>query len=370
MNKNSRSEILRMLERNFGDRLERRPSVARGPTSTRPLASVVVSDGDEVALLAELTARYSVPLRALGGGTSPGVVPPAGAILVNFERMRRISLPEPGVLKVESGVTWVELEDHLRMHMLSARVYPTSAPRSTVGGWVARDGLGIGSFEFGWFRENVGAVDLVLEGGSRYTVPGGELGTGDLPGIAIETSLEIRDSQRDIPFALSFDAPERLARAVREIHRSDFPLWHLGFMSPDLARAAALRHTFLLFGAYPEGRATDIEADLEPALTRHSGRVLPPAEAHRVWGGRFFPADPSGVAPAPGRIIVHISKLAAALRRLEDTSADLSFGGTVARGGEVMLLAYRTGAREGRPTSLDAGGLETLERAARATGSD
>jgi FAD/FMN-containing dehydrogenase len=60
-------------------------------------------------------------------------------------------------------------------------VYPTSAPRATVGGWLATDGLGVGSFEYGWLRENVLSASVVLPGG-ELCPPGAY--PGSLPGVS------------------------------------------------------------------------------------------------------------------------------------------------------------------------------------------
>ena len=53
-------------------------------------------------------------------------------------------------MEVEPGVTWMVLEERLRERGIGPMVYPRSAPRSTVGGWLADNGLGVGSFEYGW----------------------------------------------------------------------------------------------------------------------------------------------------------------------------------------------------------------------------
>jgi FAD/FMN-containing dehydrogenase len=58
-------------------------------------------------------------------------------------------------VEVEPGVTWMVLEERLRERGIGPTVYPTSAPRSTVGGWLAENGLGVGSFEYGWLLQNV-----------------------------------------------------------------------------------------------------------------------------------------------------------------------------------------------------------------------
>ena len=74
---------------------------------------------------------------------------------------------------------------------LTLRLYPTSYPSSTVGGWLAQGGAGIGSYEFGYFRQNVIAVRLVLPGGEIRELTGDQISAqsivaamalpGDLP---------------------------------------------------------------------------------------------------------------------------------------------------------------------------------------------
>jgi FAD/FMN-containing dehydrogenase len=88
--------------------------------------------------------------------------------------MRGLRLPEheePWV-EAEPGVSCLQLDDHLRIRGCGLAVYPTSARRATVGGWLTQDDLGVGSFEYGWVSENVLSANLVLPGGERWEVPG------------------------------------------------------------------------------------------------------------------------------------------------------------------------------------------------------
>ena len=102
--------------------------------------------------LSEVAARCSLTLVALGAGTAPGE--PAGnedGILVRFDLMRGIRPPERGAgwVEAEPGATWLDLDKELRRTGEGLAVYPTSAPRATVGGWLATvGGLGVGSFEY------------------------------------------------------------------------------------------------------------------------------------------------------------------------------------------------------------------------------
>ncbi|HEX5916041.1 MAG TPA: FAD-binding protein, partial [Rubrobacter sp.] len=69
-------------------------------------------------------------------------------------------------------------------------------PRATVGGWLATDGLGVGSFEYGRLRENVLSASVVLPGGESREVPGEEVGsflsTGTTGGIVVGARLRTR----------------------------------------------------------------------------------------------------------------------------------------------------------------------------------
>jgi FAD/FMN-containing dehydrogenase len=57
------------------------------------LASVLPLHAKEVELLAREAARYSMPLAAVGGGTSTEPVAEEGKLLVRFDLMRGDRLP-------------------------------------------------------------------------------------------------------------------------------------------------------------------------------------------------------------------------------------------------------------------------------------
>ena len=132
-------------------------------------------NAEEVELLTRLAASHRIPLVARGAGTAlyPGKAP--RALVVRFDAMRAIGLPEElgeDWVEVEPGVTWMVLEERLRERGRGPTVYPTSAPRSTVGGWLAENGLGVGSFEYGWLLQNVLSLEAVLAGDERDLIEG------------------------------------------------------------------------------------------------------------------------------------------------------------------------------------------------------
>ena len=92
------------IEEVFGDRLKRGGPAPPGVSDAGDaLASVSPLSVEEVKLLAEVAGCYSVPLVALGGGTASKADVEGGSILINFDLMRGLRLPE-------HEESWVEAE--------------------------------------------------------------------------------------------------------------------------------------------------------------------------------------------------------------------------------------------------------------------
>jgi FAD/FMN-containing dehydrogenase len=124
---------LEAMEGVFGDRLKRRQSGEPAPDGE--LASVFPASADEVALLARLVDRYSLPLTALGSETTPEKQAKVGKVLIRFDLMRSLWLSDDDEPLAEPGALWLELDNELRVRGRGLTVYPTSAPSATIGGW-------------------------------------------------------------------------------------------------------------------------------------------------------------------------------------------------------------------------------------------
>jgi len=253
-------EALKTIEESFGTRLVRH--TAREADAEEPFASVFPENAAEVESLTKLAARHHIPLVARGAGTAiyPGK-PPRG-LTVRFDAMRQIRIPEgeeENWVEVEPGVTWWTLEQRLREQGMGPRVYPTSAPRSTVGGWLAENGIGVGSYEYGWLLQNVLSVEAVLAGGERSIIEGGEalrhfVGSRGSMGFVVKAWLTTRRASGDVPVAILFRDAEDLGKAIMDLDRGGAPPWHLGFLNAAMARASRFEIGPVLFGAYPKER--------------------------------------------------------------------------------------------------------------------
>ena len=281
---------------------------------------------------------------ALGAETTPGQRAREERVLVRFDLMRglRLSDAEEPLAEAEPGALWLELDNDLRVRGRGLTVYPTSAPRATIGGWLALDGVGVGSFEYGRLSENVVSADVVMPGGTHRTVAGDELHrvVGGERGIVVRATLRTRRAENDTPYALALAGREKLAGAVAGIFHQKVPLWHLAFLSPEMARLRGLEEDYLLFGAYPGGRRAEVEETLRDFAASAGGRMLSPADGYRVWGERFFPIAPSRPTPVLSeRTIIEVGEILEALKGHVNEAVQ----GTVAGSGEVLLLALDPG---------------------------
>jgi FAD/FMN-containing dehydrogenase len=208
------------------------------------------------------------------------------------------------------------------------------------------DGLGVGSFEYGWLRENVLSVDVVLPGGKHLEVRGEELhsfvGPGGSAGIIVGAMLRTRRIYADVPFSVTFTNAEDLVSAIMGVIEVGVPLWHLGFLDPQMAYARSLGEEYLLFGAYPWERSVAVEEGLRNIIESCRGRGLGAAEAYRVWGQRFFPVTPSRPTPDTTREFVSVANLLVALGGAGSRPEHIALQGAVARTGEVRLLSVDT----------------------------
>ena len=166
-------------ERVTFDRIERKlysHDIAELPRPIKPLmgrtsARAVVQPVSEAELveLINWSREHRVPLVPRGKSTSGygGVLPFKGAVVVDFHRLCKILAVdrEAQTVTVEPGIVWEALDKELKRHGMTLPLYPTSYLASTPGGWLAMGGAGIGSYEAGWFRDNVISARIVLPTG-------------------------------------------------------------------------------------------------------------------------------------------------------------------------------------------------------------
>jgi FAD/FMN-containing dehydrogenase len=116
---------------------------------TTPEAVVQPETEEELVDLVRWASDKRIPLTPRGKASSGygGVVPVKRGIVVDFYRMKRVVHIDQQNLTatVEAGIVWESMDRELAKHNLTLRLYPSSYPSSTAGGWLAQGGTGFGS---------------------------------------------------------------------------------------------------------------------------------------------------------------------------------------------------------------------------------
>ncbi len=246
------------LEEKFGDRVnfsktERKlygHDIAAMPALIKPMVGSTVPDAvvqpeteEELVELVKWAAENNIPLTPRGRATSGygGVLPVKKGVVVDFYRMKRVLAVDPKALTatVQAGVVWEKLDRELSKHDLTLRLYPTSYPAATVGGWLAQGGAGIGSYETGWFRDNVVSARVVLPGGEVRVFSGPELDLiSDAEGITgLISDITLKVMPLEDMEVVSIGCPDAhdLQKLIKTMIEAKLPIWSLMFINPKMA---------------------------------------------------------------------------------------------------------------------------------------
>ncbi len=322
------------------------------PRLVRPLIGKAVADAvvrprdeDEIVALVEWATEQRVPLTPRGKATSGygGVLPVRGGVSVDVSQMKRIVgvARTAQVVTVEAGVVWDDLERTLADHGLALRLYPSSAPSATVGGWLAQGGFGYGSFEYGPFAGNVVSARVVLPGGKVREFQGEDLDlvadAEGITGIITQVSLRVRPLEPEVVVGYKFAQLPQLAAALQGVVDGELPLWSSSFINPDMARLknqlppravhseseadqrAELPEEYVAMFVYPASRDSVVRQALEEIVHSSGGRDLDSGVVAHEWQERFAIMHIKRLGPSliPAEVVVPLSRLTEALGDIE-----------------------------------------------------
>jgi len=362
-------EIERML---YSSDLGALPELVKKQINTNPDAVVQPNSSDDLRALVNLAMKYKTPLIPRGSGTAGygGTVPTRGGIVVDFHRLNRIIdiNEERKTVTVESGVVWEDLETELRSHGLALRVYPSSAISATVGGWIANGGgVGIGSFEYGYIKDNIAKVEIITPKGT-VKLTGDEIdlvdGMAGTTGFISRVTLMVRDSEGDIPVLGAFPSLESLAAVFKELKESKLALWEVSYkdtLHVQLTRKAVEKQAkrspipseakepklpedkFIVMFVYPKSRGSKVRDGLLDIVKAYRGEVLDEGLARFEWDERFYPMRLKALGPSviPSDVNIPTEKLPTLIKEVKRKIKGLTFNGTlINNGGETAVLTY------------------------------
>ncbi len=349
------------------------------PPLVKPLIGKAVADAvvqpegeDEVVDLMRWANETRVPLIPRGKATSGygGILPIEGGVTVDFWRMKRLLEVDAEALTVtvEPGIVWEDLEGELVKRDLALRLYPSSAPSSTVGGWLAQGGFGFGSFEYGAFPDNVVSARVVLPSGELRDYAGDDLDliadAEGITGLITQVTLKVRRWEPESVMGACFATTAQLAQALQMVVDQDLPLWSISFINPEMAemknkRPPRLEHgepfhghrpelpeTYAAVFVFPASRAAEVEEPLKSIVDHSGGTMIGSDLAAHEWDERFSIMHVKRLGPSliPTEVVVPLEGLGEALSDIESSiRLPLVIEGMVAKGAadpEVILLGF------------------------------
>jgi len=206
----------------------------QGSLATLPTCVVMPRSAQEVAAVLSYANREGVPVVPYGAGSGVcgGVLPPAGAVVIDLRSMDQLlELNETNLLaRVQAGMMGSEFESALNGHGYSMGHFPQSIAVSTVGGWVATRAAGQFSTRYGSIEDMLVGLEAVLPDGRIVRiapVPRRAAGPdlrhlflGSEGTLAVVTELAVRifplpESRRLMTYSLpDFDAGLEALRAI------------------------------------------------------------------------------------------------------------------------------------------------------------
>lgn len=110
--------------------------------------------------------------RGRGTGTFGGAVPSEGGIVVDLTRMGSIDEINSTrhYVRVQPGCCIKTISDELGNHGLALPVVPWSSPGATIGGFVATNGVGLGSYKYGRIKQHVLDLQVITGGGEELSL--------------------------------------------------------------------------------------------------------------------------------------------------------------------------------------------------------
>jgi Fe-S oxidoreductase/FAD/FMN-containing dehydrogenase len=337
--------------------------------NTQPAGVVQPRTEEDVVRLAALARTHGVPLVPRGKSTSGygGVLPVCGGLVVDLAGMNEIVSIDAEALTatVQPGVVWEKLEKALQNHGLALRTYPSSAPSSTVGGWLAQGGVGFGAYQYGAFRDNVVSCRVVLPNGQVREFSGEDLDlvsdAEGITGVIVSVTLAVRQAEAEVVWGARFETATALAVALKAMRQAELPLWSVSFINPRMAELKNQLPPHLEHGhpvhehrpevpvAYvavlvaPESRRAEMDTHLPSLVADAGGQVVDLELAQHEWEERFDLMHVKRLGPslAPAEVVVPLDGLDSALSAIEARIAlPMVMEGMVSSNGEVTLLGF------------------------------
>lgn len=312
--------------------------------STTPEAVVQPETEEELAELVRWAADRGIALTPRGKASSGygGVLPIKQGIVVDFFRLNKVLKvdKEAQTATVQAGVVWEKLDRELEKQGLALRLYPSSYPGSTVGGWLAQGGAGFGSYEAGWFGDNVVGARVVLADGTVRAFAGEDLklidGAEGITGFISELTIGVQPLEDLKVVAVACPDAHDLQRFVQGLVDNRIPIWSLSFINPRMAelknKAPLMEHqghpakgrvllpaAYVITLAYRSKDHEAVSGRLPEVFKACQGEILSDRIAHHEWEERskLMVVKRLGPSLVPAEVVIPLKALGDVMEEIE-----------------------------------------------------
>ena len=137
----------------------------------QPLAVAVPRDADDVAVLVRYCFEHNLPVIPRGAGTGLAGESLGPAIVLDLSvHFRQIGPLEGETIRVQAGVTCDALNAALAPYGRRFAPDPASAATCTIGGMIGTNASGGNCYRYGYTRDYIAGLELVLDDGTRASV--------------------------------------------------------------------------------------------------------------------------------------------------------------------------------------------------------
>jgi glycolate oxidase len=348
------------------------PASAKWAFNPRPDAVVRPRLADQVRKVVRFAAKAGVPVVPRGAATwgFGGAVPNNGGIVFDLQGLSDISVDRDTMtVTAGAGAIWRDVADMARRRGFMLPAYPTSAPGSTVGGWINTGGVGVGAYKYGGIDRQVRAMRVVLPNGelvrlgfdrvlpnsSGYDLRSLIIGSEGTLGVVTEATLELVPAPETTrPMAVGFPSGKELGDFVQHLARSRVVPFHVSFYDPaHLANLERLGEDVpyggglvsLMFEGY--SAVVDWEWDAAAELVgKAGGEVASEEYAQTTWDDHLFDLRVARDGPTllMNEVFVPLSRTAEVIsgmtRIIEGHGAPGGIVGTAASRSTASLMPY------------------------------
>lgn len=311
---------------------------------------------EEILRVLRYAESRGLPVVPRGAASSAygGAVPARGGIVLDLSLMRTILAldVEGGVVSVEAGVRWADLDDFLRGNGFGLRSHPSSW-YSTIGGWLSTGGFGLFSLRFGPFRKQVDWVRVVdFEGVRTIRREDAEfenfVHTEGQMGVVSQLGLRVRRRpERQHPLLFTASTADEILSFGHDVAK-EFEAVHMTYYHPARLREFnEVQDKEILREAHSLLVVTEDEVESQAIASYADGRVGEEEHyrASYLWEHRLFPMLVKKLGPGllGTELLMETADVDRYLRRANGLSsrfdADLSHEAHFVKPDEVLIIS-------------------------------